>query len=54
MQDLWRQSARETVAALAAGEIRPDEAIDASLARIQAVEPQVNAVPRAEFSGDLP
>jgi amidase len=45
MQDLWRRSARETVAALAAGEIRPGEVIDASLARIQAVEPQVNAVP---------
>lgn len=45
MQDLWRRSAREMVAALKGGDLRPADAIEASLSRIAAIEPLVNAVP---------
>ncbi|WP_035484830.1 amidase [Geminicoccus roseus] len=45
MQDWWRRTATETVAALKEGQLRPTEAVQASLERIAAVEPAVNAVP---------
>ena len=43
--DLYRLTARETVAKLKAGEITPLDAIDAALARIEAVDGRVNALP---------
>ncbi len=45
MSELWRKSARELVGLLRRGEVTPLEAVDASLARIEAVDPLVNAVP---------
>lgn len=45
MSELWRKPAREIVGLLRRGELSPLEAIDASLARIEAVDPKVNAVP---------
>jgi amidase len=45
MDELTRLSAREAVRLLAAGEVSPLELIDAALARIEAVDPLVNAVP---------
>ena len=43
--DLYRLTARETIAKLKAGEITPLDAIDAALARIEAVDGRVNALP---------
>ncbi|HEX2529749.1 MAG TPA: amidase family protein [Geminicoccus sp.] len=45
MEELWRRSARDMVAALRRGDVRPVDAIEASLARIATVDPLVNAVP---------
>ena len=45
MTELTRLAAREIVRLLAAREISPLELIDAALARIEAVDPLVNAVP---------
>ena len=42
---LYRLTARETVRRLKAGEISPLDAIDAALARIEAVDREVNALP---------
>ena len=49
IEDLIRQSAREVVAALAAGEISPHDALDAVQARVQAVDRLVNALPNRCF-----
>ena len=43
--DLCRLSAREVVAKLKAGEVSPEECLDAALERISAVEPAINATP---------
>ncbi len=43
--DLHRLTARETIARLKAGDITPLDAIDAALARIEAVDGRVNALP---------
>lgn len=43
--DLIRQSAREVVAGLAAGDLNPHDALDAVQARIEAVDHLVNALP---------
>lgn len=43
--ELIRLTAREAVTLLAKGEVTPLELIDAALARIEAVEPAVNALP---------
>jgi amidase len=43
--ELNRMSAREAVKRLKAGELKPEELIDASAARIAEVEPKVNALP---------
>ncbi len=43
--DLCRLTARDAVARLQAGDITPLDAIDAALARIEAVDGQVNALP---------
>ena len=43
--DLCRLTARETVARLKAGDITPLDAIDAAMARIEAVDGRVNALP---------
>ena len=48
-KDLIRQSAREVVAWLAAGEISPHDALDAVQARVQAVDHMVNALPTRCF-----
>jgi amidase len=45
MSELWRLSARELVRRLKAGEVRPVEALEAALSRIEAVEPRLNAIP---------
>ncbi len=45
MSELWRKSARELVRLLRAGEVRPIEALEVALARIEAVEPRLNAIP---------
>ena len=47
--DLIRLSAREVVAGLAAGGISPHDALDAVQARIEAVDPVVNALPTRCF-----
>ncbi len=49
MADLWRSSAREVVSRLSRGVISPVEAVDAAIARIEAVDPLVNAVPIRDF-----
>ena len=43
--DLWRLSATEAVSALKQGETRPTELIEAAIARIEAVDGQINALP---------
>ena len=43
--ELYRLTARETITRLSAGEITPLDAIDAALARIEAVDGRVNALP---------
>ncbi|WP_439814861.1 amidase [Zavarzinia sp. CC-PAN008] len=43
--DLWKKSARAMVALLKAREISPLEAVDAALARIEATDPAINAMP---------
>ncbi|MYE59479.1 MAG: amidase, partial [Alphaproteobacteria bacterium] len=43
--DLCRLTARETIARLKAGDITPLDAIDAAMARIEAVDGRVNALP---------
>ena len=43
--DLIRLTATEAVAKLRAGDVTPLELIDAAAARIEAVEPAVNALP---------
>ena len=45
MSELWRLSARELVRRLRSGEVRPVEALEAALSRIEAVEPRLNAIP---------
>lgn len=45
MTELWRLSATEAVALLRAGEVSPLEMVEAAAARIEAVEPRVNALP---------
>ena len=47
--DLTRLSARQMVAGLTAGDLSPHEALDAVQARIDAVDPQVNALPTRCF-----
>ena len=47
--DLIRLSAREVVAGLAAGDVSPHDALDAVQARIEAVDPVVNALPTRCF-----
>ena len=47
--DLIRRSARKVVALLAAGDISPHDALDAVQARIEAVDPSVNALPTLCF-----
>ena len=49
IDDLIRLSARQVVAGLAAGDISPHEALDAVAARIEAVDPVVNALPTRCF-----
>jgi amidase len=46
MQDLWRRSAIGLADAIASGEVSSTEVVEAHLARIEAVNPQVNAVVR--------
>ena len=46
MQDLWRRSAGDLAKAIAAREISSLDVVEAHLARIEAVNPQVNAVVR--------
>ena len=45
MDGLWQLSARDAVALLRRGEVTPLEMLDAAIARIEAVEPRVNALP---------
>ncbi|MFO0996148.1 MAG: amidase family protein [Alphaproteobacteria bacterium] len=45
MHELCRKPAREIVRLLKAGEVKPEELIDAAAARIAEVEPKVNALP---------
>jgi amidase len=45
MDELIRKSAREVVALLRAGEISIDNTLDALVARIEAVDPEINALP---------
>ena len=47
--DLIRLSAREVVAGLAAGDVSPHDALDAVQARVEAVDPVVNALPTRCF-----
>ena len=47
--DLIRLSAREVVARLAAGDLSPHDALDAVEARVEAVDPLVNALPTRCF-----
>ena len=47
--DLIRQSAREVVAALAAGDLRPHDALEAVQGRVESVDPVVNALPTRCF-----
>jgi amidase len=49
MSELWRLSAREAVALLRHGTVSPIEMLDAAIARIEAVEPRVNALPNRFF-----
>ena len=44
MAELWRKTAREMVALLAKGEVRPLEAVDAAAQRIEATNGAVNAM----------
>jgi len=44
-EELWRSTAREAVARLERGEVTPLEMIDAALARVEAVDGAVNALP---------
>lgn len=45
MDELIRKTAREVVALLRAGEISIDDTLEALLARIEAVDPEINALP---------
>ena len=45
MDGLWQLSARDAVALLRRGEVTPLEMLDAAIARIEAAEPRVNALP---------
>ena len=47
--DLIRQSAREVVARLASGDLSPHNALDAVQARVETVDPVVNALPTGCF-----
>ena len=47
--DLIRQSACEVVAALAVGDLSPHDALDAVQARVEAVDPMINALPTRCF-----
>ena len=47
--DLIRQSACEVVAALAVGDLSPHDALDAVQARVEAVDPVINALPTRCF-----
>ena len=63
MAELWELSAEEAVGRLKAGEVSPLELVDASIARIEAVDGAVNALPLHRFErarddarrlGDMP
>ena len=45
IDELWRRTARDAVALLKAGEVRPSEMVATALARIEATDGDVNAVP---------
>jgi amidase len=45
MTELWRLSATEAVTLLRRGDVAPLEMVDAAAARIEAVEPRINALP---------
>jgi amidase len=45
MPDLFSLDARALVARLRAGDVTPDEALDAAMARIAATDPELNAIP---------
>jgi amidase len=45
MTELWRLSATEAIALLRSGDVTPLEMVDAAAARIEAVEPKINALP---------
>ena len=49
MAELWELSAEEAVRRLTAGEVSPLELVDASIARIEAVDGAVNALPLHRF-----
>ena len=49
MAELWELSAEEAVGRLTAGEVSPLELVDASIARIEAVDGAVNALPLHRF-----
>ena len=44
MQDLWRQSASDLAKRIASRQVSSAEVVEAHLARIEAVNPRVNAV----------
>lgn len=48
---LWRKSAAELTAGYASGDFTPREALDAVLARIEAVNPKLNAVVTMDIDG---
>ena len=49
MAELWQLSAEEAVGLLTAGDVSPLELVDASIARIEAVDGAVNALPLHRF-----
>ncbi|HXN42714.1 MAG TPA: amidase family protein, partial [Xanthobacteraceae bacterium] len=46
MTELWKRSAKELAALIASKQVSSAEVVDAHLARIEAVNPKVNAVVR--------
>ena len=49
MSELWRMGAAEAVGLLGAGELSPVDLVDAAIARIEAVDGMVNALPIPRF-----
>ena len=49
MSDLWRLTASEAVCKLRKRELSPLELVEAAAARIEAVEPKINALPNRFF-----